>query len=1080
MNPGVFFALLFGLTLSLPGAELLQEWDFRGEKVPGMRYDAKRVSFRPAQESTPAGDPCGEFTILEAKEGSSPWSLQINFVSKQTIVPGGRYRYRFCIKADRSAEMGANCIQDQKPWAMIGNSQRNFTVTTSWQEISREFTVKAAYEGVIRSPMLMAGKLPKETRFLVGGVKLEKVVNFLPLALNPKWTLFLSPELKSVSLEQVRSVPETLGGVAGRTVELQDGVLDVAKYGSSPGEKRPAVLFNEFEAKEDGVMQIGCAADFWFEFFVNGKLVYDTLATGNRESTYLPTDHIFNFPVKKGRNRIAVRVLSGSAGWKFVCGAVPFREKISRITELKRGKEWRPVKMDPVQWKHITPQRIDQWKRIPGSALDLSQYVKRYDIDRCGRLRADRTGRLYFETAPGEPVRLRGFNFTPRDWSHAFYKFTHPEIEEFAEEIRLAGMNVVRFHFLDAGLAGNSGLPKQGKARKALAEVPMAQSVEALTIDPAFADRYYYLLKCLRDRGIYLMLDIVTSSEMFTGAVKTDDSSYARFRLFHDPRYRNHWKAGFDFLLKRPNPYTGKALIDDPQLVGITFFNEQEHLFNFNKGGKIALFTPEWRRYRNPAAPETVPPFSGDLLRADSADGAAARKFLRREIAAMNAFYLGAVKESGFQGFVTNWDMFMRNLEGDARGDFNAVAMHTYFAHPGKAALYPPNYRQRLHYGAWLKGTMATVSQTSSLSLFDNYLGRAAATRVLGKPFFMTEFSHCGYNRFAHEAPPVWAAFASLQDWQMLTPHSNTVKLYYQPFQPNAFDAAESLSGVMNSLFCAFGWQRGDIRSAKHAVSFHVPEKVLNSPDYTGAIGGGYNALFLLTKIGSDYRNPANPAATLQVEPEHFSAARSMGMWVKLNEENRRNLEILRQQVANLRRAGVLPAGNRTDVDSGLFESETGEIRTDVRNHTLTVDAPKFQAAVVKGSGAVKLSALSVQSASTPCTIAAISLENEKPVADSGRLLVVIGTMFAAENAVFSTENFDAELDVGDMQQLMRAGRFDFSLKTSRKGTPKVYALNLNGSRERELPVELQNGALHFAWDTSTLEYGTPYFEVVY
>ena len=588
MNNLLSGILLAGVALSLPGAELLQEWNLGEEKVPGMRYNAKCISFRPAQERTPAGEACGEFTILEAKEGSSPWSLQINFASKQTIVPGGRYRYRFCIKADRTAEMGANCIQDQKPWAMIGNSQRNFTVTTSWQEISREFTAKSAYEGVIRSPMLMAGKLPKGTRFLVGGVKLEKVVNVLPLALNPKWTLFLSPELKSVLLEQVRTVPETLGGVAGRTVELRDGVLDVTLYGSSPGEKRPAVLFNEFEAKEDGVMQIGCAADYWFEFFVNGKLIYDTLATGNRESTYLPTDHIFNFPVKKGRNLIAVRVLSGSAGWKFVCGAVPFREKISRITELKRGKEWRPVKMDPVQWKHITPQRIDQWKRIPGSALDLSQYVKHYDIDRCGRLRADRTGRLYFEAAPEEPVRLRGFNFTPRDWSHAFYKFTHPEIEEFAEEIRLAGMNVVRFHFLDAGLAGNSGLPKQGKARKALAEVPMAQSVEALAIDPAFADRYYYLLKCLRDRGIYLMLDIVTSSEMFTGAVKTDDSTYARYRLFHDPRYRNHWKAGFDFLLKRPNPYTGKALIDDPQLVGITFFNEQEHLFNFNKGGKIA------------------------------------------------------------------------------------------------------------------------------------------------------------------------------------------------------------------------------------------------------------------------------------------------------------------------------------------------------------------------------------------------------------------------------------------------------------------------------------------------------------
>lgn len=89
MNPGLFFALLFGLTLSLPGAELLQEWNLGAEKVPGMRYPAKQVTFRPAEEKTPAGDPCGEFTILEAKEGSAPWSLQINFVSKQTIVPGG-------------------------------------------------------------------------------------------------------------------------------------------------------------------------------------------------------------------------------------------------------------------------------------------------------------------------------------------------------------------------------------------------------------------------------------------------------------------------------------------------------------------------------------------------------------------------------------------------------------------------------------------------------------------------------------------------------------------------------------------------------------------------------------------------------------------------------------------------------------------------------------------------------------------------------------------------------------------------------------------------------------------------------
>ena len=69
---------------------------------------------------------------------------------------------------------------------------------------------------------------------------------------------------------------------------------------------------------------------------------------------------------------------------------------------------------------------------------------------------------------------------------------------------------------------------------------------------------------------------------------------------------------------------------------------------------------------------------------------------------------------------------------------------------------------------------------------------------------------------------------------------------------------------------------------------------------------------------------------------------------------------------------------------------------------------------------------------------------------------------------------------MGDMQLLVRSGQFRFSLKNGGKGLPSVYALNLNGSRERKIPVELKDGVLQFSLDTGKLEYGTPYFEVVY
>lgn len=1048
--------LLCGAALVL-SADILKEWKFEEGKVAGVSYPKKHIAFRVSPDvKTPDGEPCGEFTVKEAGDAKVPWSTQICFTSKRKITAGTKYRYSFQIRADRDANLSGNCIQGAAPWKTIGNSTRKWMLNTDWQTVSVEFTANSDYAGMVRTPMLMAGALPQGTKFWLGPVKFEKLTNFLPLALNPEW-----------------KISWTSDGAEAKTVKMENNTIDFTKFRDKFAEKTPVYLFNEFEAPADGMMQVGCAADYWFEFSVNGEKIYDTLETGNKVNTYQPTDHVFNFPVKKGKNRVVVKVLSGSAGWKFVCGKVPFREKTNRIIRIQRGKEWRPVKMDNVSWdkRSLRALRIDQFKRIPGSALDLSQYVKKYDIDRNGRLKADADGDLYFENAPGEKVRLRGFNFTPGSWEHRFYAFTKAEIEEFAEQIRLAGMNILRFHFLDGALAGNNGFPKQGKDRKDIAEIHISQSVDELKIDPAFADRYHYLLKCLRDRGVYVMLDIFTSRGLMTGAVNAKD--YPRFQMFDNPVYQKHWKAAFDFLLKKPNPYTGKALIDDPQLIGITFFNEQEHLFG-QKSRDIARFTPEWRKMRGPSAPE----FDFELLRSDSPDGAAAREFLRGKIRKMNEFYLGVVRESGFKGFVTNWDMFMRGLEGDARADFNAIAMHTYHAHPNQAKLSPADFKQRLAFGGWFRGKMSNVAQHSSI-VTNNYIGRAAATRVLGKPFFMTEFSHSQQNRYIQEYPVLWTAFASLQDWQILTPHANTVALYYRPLRAS-FDDANNLFAPMCSLFTAFGWQRGDIRSAKHSVSLNVPESVLKSPEYIGAIGSGYNALSMLTRIGSDYRNAKNPAATLNIVPKAYVGATSMGMYVVLNEEKEKNFRILREQVENLRRNNILPAGNRTNVNAGIFESETGEICTNVQKHTLTVNTPRFQSAVLKKSEPVALNDLAVQSVSTPVSITAISLENDKSIAESKHLLLCVATMILAENAVYSDETFYSELDIGDMQLLVRSGQFRFSLKNGGKGLPSVYALNLNGSRERKIPVELKDGVLQFSLDTGKLEYGTPYFEVVY
>jgi len=1071
-------ALLAGFSFCCP-AEPLGSWTFEKRKPKGLSYPAKTVSFQvPGSIRTPDDQPCGEFKLSETAPNASAWSIQINFASDQQVSTGTKYRVSFFLQGEPAGEIGVSCSQGKAPWKTIGTSGKTLRFGKEWVKAEFEFTAKEDYTGPLRTPMLMAGQLPAGTVLRIGPVTLEKMKSALPLSLNPSWTVFSSPNLAGVSLDRLTAIPQTLGGAKAQTVSLTENTLDLTSFNRTFKEKTPAVLFNEFTAPEDGTMQIGCSADYWFEFLVNGKCVYDTLLTGNRVTPTRPADHVFNFPVRKGKNLIVVKVLSGSKGWKFICGPVSFREKINRITEIRASREWRPIKMDQVEWKNITPQRIDQFKIIPGSALDLSRQFPQFDIDRNGRLVATKEGELVFENASSEPVRLRGFNFTPGSWQHHFFAMSHKEIEELTEQIRLHGMNLLRIHFLDMALTGKNGLPKQGKDRKFLHEVPMNLTPETLPIDKAFLDRFDYFVKCCRDRGIYLMPDLMTDARgAWTTAVQTPDMRESmRYGLMISDQYRKHWKAGAEFLINHVNPYTGKKLFSDYQCIGITFLNEQEHLFSAKS---IGTFTPEWRKFRNPEHPEQVRAFNMELLTEQSEEGDAARNYLRGKIAEMNRFYLDAAKEFGFKGLVTQWDMFMRNLEGDARSGMSVVAMHTYFAHPNQTELSPADYPQKLTYGSWFKGKMDSVAQSSSIAAKNSYLGRAAATRVPEKPFLMTEYSHTAYNRFSHEAGLMMGAYAALQGWNALTPHANTVELYYEPLRSGSFDNGINQMANLSSLLTAFAWQRGDVATAKHLVNYRIGEDVLKSPNLMAAIGSGYSALFMLTKIGATY-TPEPVDAALEIKPEYFSGVKGMNMYATLGAERAEQDNALRNLVATLKEKKILPPGNRTNVAAGIFQSETGEITADTEHNTMTVVSPRLEGAVLKKDQPVKLDALEIVSASIPCSISAISLDKNQTLSRSGDILLVVGTMAVAEGAVFSTESFHEELDVGGLQLLYRSGKFVLKLKTAQKKAPKVYALNLNGSRECEIPATFDNGTLLLTLDTTALKYGTPYFEIVY
>jgi acetyl esterase/lipase len=148
----------------------------------------------------------------------------------------------------------------------------------------------------------------------------------------------------------------------------------------------------------------------------------------------------------------------------------------------------------------------------------------------------------------------------------------------------------------------------------------------------------------------------------------------------------------------------------------------------------------------------------------------------------------------------------------------------------------------------------------------------------------------------------------------------------------------------------------------------------------------------------------------------------------------------------------------------------------------MTIDAPRFQAAALKPGQAARLSQLVVENVSTPASVLAISLDADRCVSRASRVLLIVATRFMQEGAIAS-EDGEKMLFIDNgptYTQLMRTGRFRFSLETESKRVPKVYALRMNGTRAFTVPVELRDGRLFFDLDTSAFETATPFFEIVF
>ncbi|MEM6822330.1 MAG: hypothetical protein AAF558_10365, partial [Verrucomicrobiota bacterium] len=232
------------------------------------------------------------------------------------------------------------------------------------------------------------------------------------------WTIFTYVDPGKVNLSQTKDIPKSVAGlegnVAAKSYRPIRNTIDFEKSAGGLKRQAAALAFVEYYSEKDQSITLGASADWWMECYVNGVLAYSTMDDGNGGG-YTVLDHTFRVDVKKGKNLIAIKVLSGAAGWKLLLGGPKDLEKAKGISidqiEIQLESNGKLLAKEFVKMNITTPVpllkkgdwnlSIDTWDSVP-SEIELTEiqvtnlYDKHPDQSRWWQGDQDLSGRVWF------------------------------------------------------------------------------------------------------------------------------------------------------------------------------------------------------------------------------------------------------------------------------------------------------------------------------------------------------------------------------------------------------------------------------------------------------------------------------------------------------------------------------------------------------------------------------------------------------------------------------------------------------------------------------------------------------------
>ena len=578
---------------------------------------------------------------------------------------------------------------------------------------------------------------------------------------------------------------------------------------------------------------------------------------------------------------------------------------------------------------------------------------------------------------------------------------------KFARRLAQAGVNLVRFHQLDAEWATHNIFQFHKDRRLTTTR----------TLDPESLDRLDYLIWALKEQGIYLYMDMMTyrkfkAPDGVEKAIELKDSAKPFSTL--DPTLIELQKEFATQLWCHENPYTGLAYKDDPAFVLTEITNECDLITNncdIPEGQPGHSYSWEVRRrFRDWLKQRDM---DYDWPHCDMKKQV--QPILDFKIDMTRAYYREMYRHLRSIGVKipitgTNWNKFPGLIPCQQDMDFTDT--HAYF-------------HQNMEWGVEEK-TCAHVRITDQKSI----ISKQAAMKLAGKPFFISEWDVPWPNSYRAEGPIYYAAICALQGWSGMAIHTYSYSTDLERMQVLGQEASSvGIGGIAyrTGLF-----------------------SVWNDP----AKFGLFQHAALIVRRGDI--SPAEKQVQVALSPlERFvSDAQQTGL-----EQHR---------LATVLEGGEVEASHTFPWDGDTVRSDNGQLWRSLERRLGAIDTPRTKAlygrigfmgftGYTTHIAGTEVSGMKVKAA-TDWGVIALSSLTDAPIERSDYMLLT--TIGRARNTAAEFDG-DKMLELGRAPIMAEVIRATVTIKTERTDLA-VWGIGAEGYPVGKLNVKYENGTMTF------------------